>query len=286
MLMTYTNRTSANLGEPSMRCLYINLDAAEARRRAIESSFAACAPPDWRLIRVPAKGPDDTASIPGAQPPAAKACWLSHRAALAATLEDTEDVFIVEDDTRFSRQAFAMVGRFMAAAPQFDVLYTDLALTDLTRLLAMAKRRDRLVSSGNYLLQDLAQVSYAGASAYVVRGSAKRRLLTLLEGFASLDRPYDMALADMVRTGQLRAVLAFPFLTSVTSEADHSSIQPQTVAFRDSVLNAFRRLLVVDRDLESVRADVGRIAQARPHETASHVGALIAAMVSEHFPDG
>jgi GR25 family glycosyltransferase involved in LPS biosynthesis len=269
-----------------MRCFYINLDAAERRRSDLEASFRASAPSGWDLIRFPAHGPHEAVGLPGAQSAPAKACWLSHRAAIAATLGDVEDVFVVEDDTVFSPQAFRMIGQFLAAAPTLDIIFTDVVVTDPARMLALAKRRQALAAAGNYALQDLAETGFAAASAYVVRGTSKRRVLELLDAFTAYDVPYDVALRQLVHGQRLRAAVAFPFLTTVSAAANQSSIQPATLQFRDATLNALRRLMFVGRDMDAMRKEIGDLTAAHGDEGAALVGAVIAAMVSDSFPDG
>jgi GR25 family glycosyltransferase involved in LPS biosynthesis len=94
--------------------VFINLPAAEDRRRSIEASFDAAQTDGWSLHRFEALGPDDVADVPGALSPAEKACFASHRTALGQHLDGDDHVLIVEDDAVFAPQAFGVLDALLA----------------------------------------------------------------------------------------------------------------------------------------------------------------------------
>lgn len=265
-----------------MKCLYINLDSATDRRRAVEASFAAANTAGWALERIPARTPADVAAVAGAIKPVEKACFASHRAALSA---DAEDVLIVEDDTAFSPRVFDMLPRFAASARQFDMIFTEVMPTDIGSMAAFTRQWPRLAAAGNFLLQDLSRVPFYGAGAYYVRGSARAKLATLIDTVQPLDRPYDIVLRDFITQGAIRACVAVPFLTTPAAGADTSSIQSAETDLREAVTHAFRRLMFADRDLSALRGEVARIDAAHDDDGARLFGALMGAMASGAFPD-
>ena len=265
-------------------CVYINLAAARDRREALEASFAAAQGGGWSLERFDALGPGDVAQTPGGLAPAEKACFASHRAALGARLADDEPVLIVEDDAVFAPQAFGVLDGLLAQGAGWDVIYPDVALCDLALMLELARRRDGMVAAGQYLTVDLAGRSFFGATAYAVRGAAKRRLHAALSALSELNQPYDLVLRDLCQSGQFRMGVAFPFLTSVSAAADASQIQPGEAAAFDAVLNAYRRAMFVARDAEQCRRDATRLQAAAAEDTARFAGAIFGAMTSAAFP--
>jgi GR25 family glycosyltransferase involved in LPS biosynthesis len=264
-------------------CVFINLPDATDRRQGVEASFAAAQGGDWTLHHFQALSPTDVAATPGAITPTEKACFTSHRAALAQHLEGDDPVLIVEDDAVFSPQAFATLDALLAQNPDWDVIYPDAALCDFNLMIQLASRRDRMAERGEYLTVDLAGRSYFGATAYLVRGSAKRRLHAALSA-TELNQPYDLALRDLCHSGQFRMAVAFPFLTSVSALADGSQIQGADTQVFDTTLNAFRRLMYVARDLDQCRRDAERLQDLTIGDTASMAGDIFATIVSPAFP--
>jgi glycosyl transferase family 25 len=264
-------------------CVLINLPTAVERRRSVEASFAAAAAGDWSLQRFEALDAGQIAAAPGSLKPAEKACFASHRAALAQHLEDDDPVLIVEDDAVFSPQAFGVLDGMLAQAGDWDILYTDAALCDFNLMVHLASRRDGMVERGQYLAVDLAGRSFFGATAYAVRGAAKARLHAALAAAERLDQPYDLFLRDLIHSGAFKAAVCFPFLTTLSALADGSQIQDDDSAVFDATLNAYRRLMYVDRDLDRCRRDAERLA-TQTDEAARLVGGVFAAIVSPAFP--
>jgi Glycosyltransferase family 25 (LPS biosynthesis protein) len=264
-------------------CTYINLPAATDRRRGVEASFAAANAGEWSLRRFEALGPDQAASLPGALTPSEKACFASHRAALAEQLEGDDPAMIVEDDAVFSPQTFTALDNLLRHGGDLDVIFTDVALCDFNLMVHMASLRDRLIQRGEFVSVDLAGRSFFGATAYAVRGASKRRIHAALAAAVELYQPLDLYLRDLFRTGQFKAAVAFPFLTSLSPDADDSQIQALDTAVFDSTLNAYRRLMYVARDLDHCRADAERLA-AHTDEASRLVGGVFATIVSPAFP--
>lgn len=267
-----------------MKCLYINLASADDRRRHVEASFAAHAAAGWELIRIPAYDKAEAAAEAGALTPAERACWRSHLRALSFEIEAGEDVLIIEDDTRFTAQLFQIAGPMLAAA-KCDVLFTDLMPTDINLVAGLARRWPDLRQRGEFVLQDLARTGFIGASAYMVRGGARAALIEKLQDPQLQDLAYDIALGRLAQTGGIQARTCFPFLTAPSADADRSQIQSSALDFRHATVHAYRRLMVADRDLPSLRAEIAGLAEAHGDEGSSLMGAVLGALISPAFPD-
>lgn len=265
-------------------CAYINLRAAEGRRRDIEASFAAAQADGWTLQRYEALEPADVADLPGDISPAEKACFASHRAALARHLDGDEPVMIVEDDAVFAPQAFGVLEALQEAGAGWDILYGEV-VCDYYMMLQLARRRDAMVARGEFQATDLTGRHYFAASAYLVRGPVKRRLHAALSAPGAMDQPFDIALRAL--TSQFRMAVAFPFVTTVSRRADASQIQTRSDPTFDTTLNAFRRLMFVGRDLEASRAEIEHLQTLADSDTARLTGAVFSVMASPGFsPDG
>ncbi|WP_293354342.1 glycosyltransferase family 25 protein [Phenylobacterium sp.] len=268
-----------------MRCFYINLDSAAERRANLEASFRASAPAHWELIRIPALGPEDVADRPGSISGPEKGCFLSHRTAVAATADDLETVFIAEDDTHFSKRTFTVLEQLIEAAPDWDLLFTDQTFLDASTMLSCAKQYGRLRASGQFLLQDLARKGFAAASAYLVQGRSKAKVLAALDASEVLDLPYDLLLRRLVNGDRLVAKTCFPFLTTLSWDSAQSAIQKQSWDTRAEVIGAFRRMMFIDRDLDAMREEVRRLDERYNDDASRLAGLIFGAFISDAFPD-
>lgn len=265
-------------------CVFINLAAAEERRRSLETSFAAADHAGWRLERFEALGPADVVGIPGSISPAEKACFASHRAALGQHLDDEEDLYILEDDALFSRQALGVASAIMNQFKTWDVLFTDTVTSDLVLMVRLAKRWEGMVARAQYEVQDLARRSFFGASAYLVRGTSKRALHELLSAPTELNEPYDLFLATLAHADQARMGACFPYVTTVAAHAEQSQIQATSAAI-GRTLNAFRRLMYVERDLPALRREAEQLQADYADDASLVMGGVFATIASPAFPN-
>ena len=100
-----------------MKCVYINLDSAQARREAIEANFARHAAPGWTLRRFAALDAAHVESkpVPGKATPQERACFASHRAVIAESQADEGHLFVLEDDSLFCARTCRLVDKALAA---------------------------------------------------------------------------------------------------------------------------------------------------------------------------
>ncbi|HWZ65001.1 MAG TPA: glycosyltransferase family 25 protein [Steroidobacteraceae bacterium] len=268
----------------SVDCVYINLERAVARRRALESSFESCIGSRWTLYRFQALDADYVRrkSIPGNLGDAAKACFLSHRRVIEASLASSESLLVLEDDAILGSHTAQQIEQLVRGsdAPPWDLAFTDFIVPDLAWMAGLFKLRQRL--AGQIKLLDLSALPFAGSTAYVVNGRSKARVAGLLAAAARLDVPYDLYLRDLVYKKQLVACGFFPFITSLSAVAHQSDIQPEGKT-ATLVWDAFRKLSWADRDLEQQKPLLRTIANAFCDEESAAFGTLFAAMTSPAF---
>lgn len=246
----------------------------------MEAEFARIAPEDVRLERFQAVDAATAAALPGQIRAPEKACFLSHRNAIAAHHDGETPLLVLEDDVLLSAEAFGAPA--LPPGDDWDLLFTDSILADPGTWIRLAKSRPELTRTGRIRVIDLAGVGFAGAAGYVVNGRSKDRVLAALDGLGPLDIPYDIALRRLVHAGRLRACVTFPFLTSVAPfSAETSQIQPGGNA-ADAISDAFRRLMFVGRDIAQSRAEAEAIAAAADEESRL-VGLILAGVVSDRF---
>lgn len=270
-----------------MECVYINLDASTTRRRHIEDNFLAHRRDGWQLTRFPAINVDHVHAhrVAGTLSPREKACFLSHRQALAQQAAGPGHVFILEDDALFGSQTCEATDRFLLDNPQldWDVLYTDICVPDVSTMVNLVKVRQRLTSEKRVSLLNLNQMSFAGATAYVVNGKSKARLSALLASAASLDLPYDLFLRQLIHERKITGYCFFPFITSLSADSEASQIQKAGTQSTDLVWNTYRRMIWTDRDLARESTTLSEIDRQLCDEESRAFGVLFAAMASTKF---
>lgn len=217
-----------------MRCVYINLPSAQDRRARMESHFAAVAPAGVSLERLEAFDATSVQSIPGAATPTEKACFRSHREAIATHHDGEMPLLVLEDDVILSPGAFRAHG----LAGGWDLMLLDAAIGDVRLWPRLEEERGRL--AGRSRILDLSALIFASAAAYVVNSGSRGRVLEALDAFERLDVPYDIALRQLVHAGRLKACLTFPFLTSIAAFSDDTSQIRETNSL-DALSNSFRR---------------------------------------------
>jgi GR25 family glycosyltransferase involved in LPS biosynthesis len=267
-----------------MRCVYINLDQAVERRRQNEASLAAAAP-RLQAIRFSAVGAAEAQRTPGRISPGEKGCFLSHLRVLEGAVDDLEPLFVLEDDAVISPRFNSVIQQALAATHlDWDLLFTDVGIGSRDQMLALAKVRHDLIRGGLFRLLDLKDTPFFGSAGYVVKPGSKAKVLRALRQADSLDVPYDLYLRRLVASGQLKARMCFPFVTTIT-ESGASQIQPGQHAFADLTLNTYRRLMFVDRDLSETRKLAKMLLdRAEEDDGAELTGLVFWALTSPHCP--
>lgn len=246
----------------------------------MEAEFARTAPEGVSLERFQAVDAATAAALPGQARAPEKACFLSHRNAIAAHHDGETPLLVLEDDVLLSAEAFG--ADQLPPSDDWDLLFTDAALADPGTWIRLAKDRPELVRQGRIRVLDLATVGFASAAGYVVNGRSKDRVLAALDAVSALDVPYDIALRRLVQAKRLSACLTFPFLTSIAAFSDRESQIQRGDNAADQISNTFRRLMFVGRDIARSRAEAEAIAAAADEESRL-VGLILAGVVSDRF---
>ena len=271
-----------------MDCTFINLDAAVERRAALEASFERHRKPGWNLIRYPAIDREFVARqrIGGSRSAGEKGCFLSHKKAIGQHADDGKPILVLEDDAVFGARTFEVVDDVLQrhAHLKWDVLFTDICVPAAGAMLDLIRLRQALVAKNEVTLIDLSKMTqFAAASAYIVNGSAKRRVLGLLDASAEINVPYDLYLRKLILDGTLKAFAVFPFVTSVSDASETSQIQQSESSATTLVWNLFRRMIWLERDLEQCKASLDLVRAQLCDAEAEAFGVLFAAMASTKY---
>ena len=274
-----------------MRCFYINLDGATQRRRSIEANFAQTGKADWSLTRIAAIDAAyiEANAIGGGPTAPEKACFLSHRKALRESMNDDEAVFILEDDAMFGSDTCNIVEQLPAFAKdlEWDIVFTDAVVPRIGDMSALVTMRHELADKMEIRLIGLKGYSFAGSTAYIVKGTSKKRLLDLIESQTEITEPYDLFLRKKIWHGEISGLLCFPFITTISEFSQVSTIQSGDEKKPDEkkpglIWDLFRKLTWIERDVERHRLAVTMIDQGLSEEDRA-LGVLWAAQSAKGF---
>jgi GR25 family glycosyltransferase involved in LPS biosynthesis len=274
-----------------MRCFYINLDAATQRRRALEENFAQARKADWSLTRIAAIDAAyiETNDIGGSSTPPEKACFLSHKKALRESLDDDEAAFILEDDAMFGSDTCNIVEQLpeFAKNTPWDIVLTDAVVPNVGDMCGLVSMRHELADKREIRLINLKGFSFGGSTAYIVKGTSKKKLLDLIESQVEISEPYDLFLRRKIYDGELSGLLCFPFITSTSEFSVVSSVQSgnddkPSGKKADVIWGLFRKLTWIERDMERHRTALTMIDQSLSEEDRAF-GVLWAAQAAKGF---
>ena len=267
-----------------MKAFYINLDSSSARRIRLEKSFAACEHRNWKLQRYAAKPARECAGMVGRISDAEKACALTHTSLIDSQKNNPAPFLVLEDDACFGRSSLTILDGLISAPgdDEWDILFTDLGIGHAATMIDLVYLRKELEPQGRVTTIDVRNFPvWFGATSYVVNARSVDKIVGHLAA-ASFDLPYDLLLRRLVGEQKIRALVSFPFLTTVSRDADQSAIQPKSRSRTSLLLDSFRRMIWIEgdaydptADLDVVRSDIG----AR----SKHYGLLWAAMVDNSF---
>lgn len=272
-----------------MQCVYINLDGQTERRAQLEANFEACRRPGWRLTRIPAVDAAQAAALalPGSLRDVEKAVVMSHRKAIAQQISHDGHTLILEDDALFGPESCERIESAAGAFPEdsWDMLFTDVTLVEPYAMTRFFSLRRELVQREEEMLVPLREFRFVGCSSYLVNRRYKQRWLDLLQAQAPLDQPIDLYLRDLINSGEIRAFVTFPFVTSLSAAADRSQSQANTggAEITDAVWNAFRRFCWLHRDIDAAMAPVRALPADFADPEAQAFAQLLAAALSDKF---
>jgi len=272
-----------------MNTYFINLAQASERRQALEENFRRMAPVSAQLTRIDAVDSQfvQARGLRGKIRANEIACLLSHRKAIAASLEEAGHALIVEDDALFGPSTFARLPELPELRDDTtDLVFLSAMLGPLSSYVGAIFLRRALMKAGKIVTHDLARIPFSGADAYIVKRQGKEKLLHLIDQVTTYDVHYDLLLRHWVQSGALRAVLAFPFLTMLSPAADLS-----TNANTDETTSgylAFRRLLALDAEHYpgDIMAAIDRIDGSFYPKEASDFAKAVRCLLSSRFVFG
>lgn len=269
-----------------MKCLYINLESEAGRRDALRRSFTMHRAPRWELGRVQAIDANYIRrnNVRGSIRDTEKACFLSHKQAIAYIAEIQESALIVEDDTLFGSRSCQLIDACVEYANrslEWDLLYTDVGIAEIGAMVNLASGWQALMKKNEVAFLDLKGMQYYAASAYVVNTKSAPRLNSLIDG-SVIDIPIDLLLRRLTQGGYIKAFTTFPFLTTVSDHANCSTVQLSHTARTDLIWTTLRRMMWIEGQAFDPAAHIEAIAQG-VSQRSKDLGLLWAALADPSF---
>ncbi|WP_194713146.1 glycosyltransferase family 25 protein [Noviherbaspirillum soli] len=269
-----------------MECHYINLDSAVERRSTLEANFARCRREGWELKRFVAldEATAEKNKIPGKRSWREKGCFLSHKSLIEQQPDDGRSFVVLEDDAQFGLTSLEVIEGVLAEnrSAQWDLLFTDINPLRMETMMMLALNRSQLMERRTVIPLDLAKIPFIGATAYVVNGASRRKLLAYLEAGVPVDTEYDVYLNHGMVSGELKAAALFPFITTLSEHSTKTQIQSPNTTTANMARAVFRRMMWLESSEESYNADLATV-ESRLQGTLHGKIAMLAG--AEYFED-
>lgn len=269
-----------------MECHYINLDNAVERRATLEANFARCRREGWELKRFAAldEATAEKKAIPGKRSWREKGCFMSHQGVIERQPDDGRSFMVLEDDAHLGLASLEVIEGVLAknGSAQWDLLFTDISPLRMDIMMTLAFNRRQLMEKRMVIPLDLSRVPFVGATAYVVNGASRRKLLAYLEAGIPVDTEYDIYLNQGMADGELNAAVLFPFVTTLSEHSTKTQIQSPNTSTANRARAVFRRMMWLESSEQSYDADLAAI-ESRLQGTLQARVAMLAG--AEYFQD-
>jgi GR25 family glycosyltransferase involved in LPS biosynthesis len=266
-----------------MDIFYINLADQADRRRNLESNFQANNDLRWALCRVDAIPAHAVAQVPGRLRDSEKACFQSHIKAIEMAKQSPGHVLIAEDDLQFGARSLQKIENALRLVPEgsWDIIFTDVCITNTHAMLDLLMLRRG--AAGGFKLINLARLPFAGATAYIVNRASKDKVIEVVSHGGPLEIPYDINLQQAIRDNKLRGFVTFPFATTLSPYAENSQVR-QSQSAQEAAMNAFRRLMWLERDIDTAVEHMDRICTGMDDAETVAVLKILAVFLSPGLP--
>ncbi len=234
--------------------MYINLAESDARRKLLSRQLSQLKV-DHRYRRFEAvRGEDAPERSETTLTAGQLGCWLSHLAVWRAAQSSGEHLHVLEDDAALSPLLIQVLDQMELEESSWDLLCTDVYFhppptpEQFAQLVAarQAFRQRQKIS-----LIDLQRLPFTGTTSYLVNRGSLERLQNLLAAGWRQNQTIDIALQHLVRRGELRARMIFPFLSTLNSEHEATTAGMRGPAVQ--ALDAFRQAWFYQANPDAIR---------------------------------
>jgi GR25 family glycosyltransferase involved in LPS biosynthesis len=269
-----------------MNCHYINLSFEHEKRRLIEANFHEFNTKNWNLHRFEAidKNFVQTNQIKGQISDGAKGCFLSHRALMNQNIQSDNHLYIVEDDVVFCNKTQHLAEKVTSLdSMDWDMLYTDVCIPQASQMMELFQLKQECTKQDQLRVLDLSQMNFASTAAYIVNKKSIAKVAALLNAPEELNIPIDLYYRSLVHSGELKAFVTFPFLTSLSSRSEDSNIQTAQHAYTELVWHSFRKLIWMGGKTADIQRNLSLLEQGVFTSESRAFATILASTFSNDF---
>jgi GR25 family glycosyltransferase involved in LPS biosynthesis len=254
---------------------FINLDRSPDRRAAMEAQLRKWGLSD-RYMRFAAIDGED----------GQRACFRSHHAALEQA-DASSPVHVLEDDALLSGYVPQVIDIITSneMLDHFDIVFTEtLVAPDVMEIRELKQLFDKHRADETFMVRDITQTYYCGASSYLVGPKCRDRVLAAFRRGLDGRLPNDLFIRQEARAGNLKLGCVFPFVTTVQFDEETTTRgRPNDAAwFSKRAIDLLRYSFFVDRDFaRPAKAIAAMRSTADPHRDL--IEAVLGFVVSDQF---
>jgi GR25 family glycosyltransferase involved in LPS biosynthesis len=249
--------------------------------------------PGYPIRRLDAVDGATLRDCPPGLSPAQYGCWLSHLRALEQH-DGGDHLHIMEDDALLSSALAGLPGAIpvMEAShgEDWDVLYLDATLVEVADMYVMFEWTQEARSRSTIHVRRIPQhFTVYGTHSYVVNARRREHVTSHLRRYMASQKPIDNVFAHGIQSGELKAFVTTPFVTSGTDFGSSSTIV-ENRDDRSVAWLAFRRLCFWGLDepgLSSIESRLKPLVDTT-ERLAAVFGSLVAYRTAhwsqQHFP--
>jgi len=231
--------------------VFINLDRSPERRAEMERQIEEVGLP-YPVQRLSAVDGRQRPACPAGLTRGEYGCWLSHLKVLELSVGLEAHLHVMEDDALIGSALPSLPAVVQSldssAAGEWDILYLDATLVEAPDMCAVFGWAKTARAAGAVRLRRVPnQFTVYGMHSYVVNATRKAFVLEFLTRHAAAGKPIDNVTAYGIQSGQLRAFMTTPFITTGSDLSLKSTVGEE----RDDkylAWQAFRRLCFCDLD--------------------------------------
>jgi len=243
------NSLGDDMPAQDVEVIYLNLGSAIARRQAFEARYAACGfAPHWTLRRFHAIDAQHelVKNAKGGLSPGNKGCYFSSLECIRQSLGNGKHLFIVDDDIDFCAATQFLVDRSIASLPEdgWDIMLTDTAIPCSFDMPIVTMLWHEFTQNSMMRVVDLAKAKFTFCAGSTITNRRSKEKIYDLMADNNFSTPWDLAVRQHVQQGRIKAMLIFPFVTTVGERGDISQINPDDPKKMEQLLcNEFRRMM-------------------------------------------
>lgn len=269
-----------------MLCNYINLASRTDKKILIERSFEVNKIEGWTLRRFEAidKVYVENKNIAGSLPSAEKGCFLSHQFIINNAEQTEGHLFIVEDDVVFGKNTFSIIDNIIQDIDHpWDVLFLDVCIPVPEGMIQLFKFGNMLKEQGAVTLLDLSDKAFASAASYIVNKNSINKLAHLLQKQDQINIPIDLLYKQLIYSGEIKAFVTFPFLTSLSSLSEKSDLQSQDSYQTELIWHTFRKLIWNQSRREDYQENLEILKNQKYNQAEEDFSILLKGFINKQF---